>query len=79
MAIYGLLILGPSQHKWFNFVSKIIPKTDVLSTLKKILLGQVVFGPIINTVFFTYNGVGAGDFLLLNTDLILNLQFHKLI
>ncbi|XP_028206007.1 PXMP2/4 family protein 4-like [Glycine soja] len=61
MAIYGLLILGPVQHKWFNFLSKIIPKTDVLSTLTKILLGQAIFGPIINTVFFSYNGVLQGE------------------
>ncbi|RDY14596.1 PXMP2/4 family protein 4, partial [Mucuna pruriens] len=61
MAIYGLLILGPSQHKWFDFLYKILPKRDVPSTLKKIFLGQVIFGPIINTVFFSYNGVLQGE------------------
>lgn len=62
MAIYGLLILGPSQHMWFNFLSKILPKTDVPTTLKKIFLGQAVFGPVINSVFFSYNGAVQGDF-----------------
>ncbi|TKY46124.1 PXMP2/4 family protein 4 [Spatholobus suberectus] len=61
MAIYGLLILGPAQHKWFNFLSKILPKRDMPSTLKKIFMGQAVFGPIINTVFFSYNGVLQGE------------------
>ncbi|KAL2335006.1 hypothetical protein Fmac_016219 [Flemingia macrophylla] len=61
MAVYGLLILGPSQHKWFNYLSKILPEKDVTSTLKKILMGQAIFGPIINTVFFTYNGVLQGE------------------
>ncbi|KAK7271003.1 hypothetical protein RJT34_26577 [Clitoria ternatea] len=61
MAVYGLLILGPSQHMWFSFMSKIIPNTDVSSTLKKILMGQAVFGPIMNTVFFSYNGAALGE------------------
>nr|KYP59366.1 PXMP2/4 family protein 4 [Cajanus cajan] len=61
MAAYGLLILGPSQHNWFNYLSKILPNTDVTSTLKKILMGQVIFGPVINTVFFTYNGALQGE------------------
>ncbi|KAG8048773.1 hypothetical protein GUJ93_ZPchr0009g1032 [Zizania palustris] len=55
MASYGLLISGPSLHLWFNFVSKVFPKKDVVSTLKKMFLGQAVYGPIINSVFFSYN------------------------
>lgn len=66
MAIYGLLMLGPSQHMWFNFLSKILPKRDVPTTLKKILMGQVVYGPTINTVFFSYNGAVQGNFHILN-------------
>ncbi|CAL5185390.1 unnamed protein product [Lathyrus oleraceus] len=61
MAVYGLLFLGPSQHLWFNFLSKILPKRDVNTTLKKIFMGQAVFGPISNTVFFSYNGALQGD------------------
>ncbi|RYR06420.1 hypothetical protein Ahy_B05g073763 [Arachis hypogaea] len=61
MAVYGLLILGPSQHLWFNHLSKILPKRDVSATLKKIFMGQAVFGPVINTVFFTYNGAVQGE------------------
>ncbi|KAK2420716.1 Peroxisomal membrane 22 kDa (Mpv17/PMP22) family protein [Trifolium repens] len=61
MAIYGGLILGPSQHMWFNFLSKILPNRDLATTLKKILMGQAVFGPVINTVFFSYNGALQGE------------------
>ncbi|CAL0333369.1 unnamed protein product [Lupinus luteus] len=61
MAIYGLLILGPSQHVWFNFLSRILPKRDVSTTLKKIFMGQALFGPVINTVFFAYNGAVQGE------------------
>jgi protein Mpv17 len=55
MAAYGLLILGPSQHLWFNFLSKILPERDLLTTLKKIFMGQAIYGPSIATVFFSYN------------------------
>lgn len=55
MASYGLLILGPSQHMWFNFVSKVLPKRDVLTTLKKIFMGQALFGPCVASSFFSYN------------------------
>lgn len=55
MASYGLLISGPTLHLWFNFISKMFPKKDILNTLKKMFLGQAVYGPIINSVFFSYN------------------------
>lgn len=55
MAAYGLVILGPSQHFWFNSLSKILPKRDVLTTLKKTSMGQTIYGPIITTIFFSYN------------------------
>ncbi|XP_065880443.1 protein SYM1-like isoform X4 [Euphorbia lathyris] len=62
MAAYGLLLLGPSQHIWFNFMSKALPKRDVLSTLKKTFLGQAFYGPANAIVFFSYNAA-LQDFL----------------
>jgi hypothetical protein len=64
MASYGMLISGPSLHFWFNFVSKVVPKKDVLSTFKKMFLGQAVYGPIINCVFFSYNAGLQGIILI---------------
>lgn len=61
MAAYGLVLLGPSQHLWFNFVSRILPKRDTLTTLKKILLGQTTYGPCITTIFFSYNAALQGE------------------
>jgi len=61
MASYGLLISGPTLHLWFNFISKVFPKKDVVNTLKKMFLGQAVYGPIINTVFFSYNAGLQGE------------------
>ncbi|XP_021646822.2 uncharacterized protein LOC110639996 isoform X2 [Hevea brasiliensis] len=55
MAAYGLLILGPSQHLWFNLMSKTLPKRDVLTTLKKTFMGQAIYGPANAIVFFSYN------------------------
>ncbi|GLU15919.1 hypothetical protein SLE2022_323720 [Rubroshorea leprosula] len=61
MAVYGLLLLGPSQHVWFTFVSKILPKRDLLTTLKKILMGQVIYGPTSTSAFFSYNAALQGE------------------
>ncbi|KAJ8426712.1 hypothetical protein Cgig2_000339 [Carnegiea gigantea] len=55
VGVYGFLIMGPSQHLWFNFLSKIFPKKDLLSTFKKITMGQTIYGPIVNSLFFSYN------------------------
>lgn len=60
MAAYGLLILGPSQHLWFNFLSKILPKQDIVTIMKKIVGGQVIYGPSITTIFFSYNAILRG-------------------
>ncbi|AQK78674.1 PXMP2/4 family protein 4 [Zea mays] len=61
MASYGFLISGPSLHLWFNFISKLFPKKDVVNTLKKMFIGQAVYGPIINSVFFSYNAGLQGE------------------
>ncbi|ANM70733.1 Peroxisomal membrane 22 kDa (Mpv17/PMP22) family protein [Arabidopsis thaliana] len=60
MASFGLIFLGPSQHLWFSYLSKILPKRDVLTTFKKIMMGQVLFGPVSNTVFYSYNAALQG-------------------
>ncbi|CAN0927137.1 PXMP2/4 family protein 4 [Linum grandiflorum] len=53
MAGYGLIILGPSLHYWFNFVSKLFPNRDFVATLKKMAMGQAIYGPIMTVVFFS--------------------------
>lgn len=64
MASFGLIFLGPSQHLWFSYLSRILPKRDVLTTFKKIMMGQVLFGPCSNTVFYSYNAALQGNILL---------------
>lgn len=61
MAGYGALIVGPSLHFWFNFLSRCFPKRDVITTCKKIVMGQTMYGPAINCVFFSMNAVAQGE------------------
>ncbi|KAG9129821.1 hypothetical protein Leryth_016026 [Lithospermum erythrorhizon] len=61
MAGYGLLLLGPTLHYWFNFVSKILPKRDLVSTLKKMALAQTIYGPFMTVVFFSGNAALQGE------------------
>ncbi|KAK4354724.1 hypothetical protein RND71_026918 [Anisodus tanguticus] len=61
MAGFGLLILGTAQHLWFGFVARVLPKRDIISTLKKLLMGQLAFGPVINSIFFSFNAALQGE------------------
>ncbi|KAL6531763.1 hypothetical protein OROMI_028128 [Orobanche minor] len=61
MAGYGMLIIGPSLHYWFDFVSRVYPKRDILSTLKKMALGQTVYGPVMTSIFFSVNAALQGE------------------
>lgn len=75
MAGYGMLILGPSLHFWFNFMSKVLPQRDLITTLKKICLGQTTFGPFMTAIFFSANAAVQGEngsdiIARLNRDLI---------
>jgi len=55
MAGYGMIILGPTLHFWFNFVSKLFPGRDLFSTLKKMAMGQGIYGPAMTVIFFSLN------------------------
>ncbi|XP_015073049.1 protein SYM1-like [Solanum pennellii] len=61
MAGFALMILGTAQHQWFNFMGRVLPKRDVVSTLKKLLLGNFAYGPVINSTFFSFNAALQGE------------------
>ncbi|XP_031124428.1 protein Mpv17-like isoform X2 [Ipomoea triloba] len=61
MASFGLLILGPVQHAWFNFLGRKLPRRDVATTLKKLVMGQLVLGPCITGTFFSFNASLQGE------------------
>uniref|UniRef100_A0A1J3F8U1 PXMP2/4 family protein 4 n=2 Tax=Noccaea caerulescens TaxID=107243 RepID=A0A1J3F8U1_NOCCA len=67
MAGYGLVVLGPTLHYWFNFMSRLLPKQDLITTFKKMAMGQIIYGPIMMVIFFSLNaflqGEGASDIL----------------
>ncbi|ESQ51077.1 hypothetical protein EUTSA_v10022819mg [Eutrema salsugineum] len=67
MAGYGLFVLGPTLHYWFNFMSRHFPKQDLITTFKKMALGQTIYGPTMMVVFFSLNaflqGEGGSDIL----------------
>lgn len=60
MAGFGLIILGTAQHLWFNFMGRVLPKRDLVSTLKKLLIGNCAYGPLINSAFFSFNAALQG-------------------
>ncbi|KAF3625381.1 hypothetical protein FXO37_30889 [Capsicum annuum] len=59
LMIYG--VLGVSLWKFVRFALNYIRdfdgslKRDVVSTLKKLLIGNLVYGPLINSAFFSFN------------------------
>lgn len=55
MAGYGLLILGPTLHYWFNLMSRLFPKRDLITTFKKMAMGQTYMVLTINVIFFSLN------------------------
>ncbi|KAK1427495.1 hypothetical protein QVD17_16181 [Tagetes erecta] len=61
VAIFGLLFLGPVQHAWFNLLGRILPKRDMSTTFKKLIVGQIFYGPTCTAVFFTYNAFLQGE------------------
>lgn len=66
MLAVGLFMSGPLLHLWFGRIGKVIPGRDIISTLKKLVLGQVFFGPAFCAAFFVINSYAQGDLLLSN-------------
>ncbi|CAI5478002.1 unnamed protein product [Closterium sp. Yama58-4] len=61
MAGAGLLLSGPTLHLWFTRIARFIPGTDVPRVLLKITLGQLLYSPIFNSVFFSINAALQGE------------------
>ncbi|CAI5529833.1 unnamed protein product, partial [Closterium sp. Naga37s-1] len=61
MAGAGLLLSGPTLHLWFTRIARFIPGTDVPRVLLKIAMGQLLYGPVFNSVFFSINAALQGE------------------
>ncbi|EFH62201.1 hypothetical protein ARALYDRAFT_480374 [Arabidopsis lyrata subsp. lyrata] len=61
MGGYGLFVLGPTLHYWFNFMSRLFPKQDLITTFKKMAMGQAIYGPTMTVIFFSLNASLQGE------------------
>uniref|UniRef100_A0A7N0TVN1 PXMP2/4 family protein 4 n=1 Tax=Kalanchoe fedtschenkoi TaxID=63787 RepID=A0A7N0TVN1_KALFE len=61
MASYGMVLLGPTLHMWFGLMSSLCPKQDLVSTFKKMAMGQAIYGRIMTIVFFSFNAAAQGE------------------
>ncbi|KFK39987.1 hypothetical protein AALP_AA3G315400 [Arabis alpina] len=61
MGGYGLFVLGPTLHYWFNFMSRLFPKQDLITTFKKMAMGQTIYGPCMTVIFFSLNASLQGE------------------
>jgi protein Mpv17 len=60
--LYGLIITGPLVHYWYQFLAHIFQrKTDVLTSLLKIVMHQGIFSPLLYVLFFLYTGLFDGN------------------
>ena len=51
-ALIGLLYFGPALFYYLDFITSLIPGSDLASVLLKTVCGQLGFGPLLTCVFF---------------------------
>lgn len=56
----GAFFTAPILHIWFNLMLWRFPKTDVASSMKKVLAGQLIASPVVNSSFFAVNSFLQG-------------------
>ena len=56
----GAFMSAPFLHMWFNMMQRILPGSDVVSTVKKVLAGQLLASPVVNSIFFAVNSFLQG-------------------
>ncbi|KAG2277973.1 hypothetical protein Bca52824_060528 [Brassica carinata] len=61
MGGYGLCVLGPTLHCWFNFMSRLLPRQDFITTFKKMAMGNIIYGPVMMVTFFSLNALLQGE------------------
>lgn len=52
---FGLLWYGPFQHWWYGMLAQRCPGTALGSFVPKVVLNQVVLGPLVLTTAFAWN------------------------
>lgn len=56
----GAFFSAPILHMWFNLMQRILPNTDIASSIKKVLAGQLLASPVVNSAFFAVNSFLQG-------------------
>ncbi|CAM9570700.1 unnamed protein product [Chrysoparadoxa australica] len=72
LALFGLLIHGPTGHYFYGFLDSKIPGTAALTVASKVGIDQLLWNPIFGVMFFGYMGVCEGLKLDEITDRIKN-------
>lgn len=60
MTSYGFLLYGPGSYAWYQFLELVMPKQTVQNLLIKVLLNQIVLGPMVIAVVFAWNNLWLG-------------------
>uniref|UniRef100_A0A1J3EMG0 Protein SYM1 n=1 Tax=Noccaea caerulescens TaxID=107243 RepID=A0A1J3EMG0_NOCCA len=60
MSSYGLFLYGPGSYAWYQFLDYSLPKPTATNLVLKVLLNQVVLGPIVIGVIFAWNNLWLG-------------------
>ncbi|XP_047330309.1 protein sym-1 [Impatiens glandulifera] len=60
MTSYGFLLYGPGSYAWYQYLDHCMPKQTVTTILSKVVLNQVVLGPIVIAVVFAWNNLWLG-------------------
>ena len=57
LASFGFLIHGTTGHFFYKHLDKLLPSTDKVTVLKKVLIDQVFWNPTFAVLFFGYNNL----------------------
>ena len=60
MFAVGMFMSGPMLHLWFNFLLRYFPRRDLITTIKKIAMSQLIYGPTFTVSFFSLNAFVQG-------------------
>jgi len=52
-AFLGMTFVAPMAHSWFGFLGKYVPGTSFTAAIKRVVLDQIIFAPIMIPGFMT--------------------------
>mmetsp|Transcript_8111 Transcript_8111/g.17483 ORF Transcript_8111/g.17483 Transcript_8111/m.17483 type:complete len:271 (-) Transcript_8111:156-968(-) len=61
MALFGLLVHGPTGHFFYGAMDRAIPGTEAWKVVTKVAIDQIAWAPIFTVGFFTFIGLLEGN------------------